>query len=255
MKETPNEAPAPREAVHTKRKTPASGDPFNEVESVILQRRSVRAYKSTQVPEYLVQRVLECGRYAPSAGNNQSWRYVVLRDPDLMQEMTEYCRTWAQRLSKINDATFPGSYTTKTAARVSQFFMTRVATSLMHPTGLMGLSELAEGRLDLWHGAPTVILLLVDKRGTGDPWLDAGICGTNMVLAAHSMGLGTCWVSFAMFLERSSKFKKIIGLEYPYKIASSIALGFPLGQPDGFVSRETHESLWLEKGGERKLVY
>jgi nitroreductase len=237
------------------RKIPASGDPYTEVESVILQRRSVRAYKSTQVPAYLVQRVLECGRYAPSAGNNQSWKFVVLRDPALMQEMTAYCRTWAQRLSKVNDATFPGAYVSKPAAKVSNFLMTRVATSLMHPTGLMGLSELAEGKLDLWHGAPTVILVLSDKRGTGDPRLDAGIAGTNLVLAAHGMGLGTCWVSFAMFLERSRKYKQLLGVEYPYRIATSIALGFPLGQPDGFVSREAHESLWIEKGGERKMVY
>jgi nitroreductase len=125
----------------------------------------------------------------------------------------------------------------------------------MHPTGLAGLAQLGTGEMGLWHGAPTVILLLVDTRGAGHPHIDVGIAGQNMVLAAHSMGLGTCWVSFAMFLERSKKYREAFGIRYPMRLASSLALGFPVGQPDGFVARETHETSWFEAGGERRVVY
>ena len=249
---TPQAKEAP---VNKARKTPVSGAPFNEVESVILQRRSVRNYRSTQVPEYLVQRVLECGRYAPSAGNNQSWTFVVIRDPALIEEMTAYTRVWANRLTKVMDPTFPGAVIPRAMASVNNFVMTRLATSLVHPTGLAGLAQLASGDLGLWHGAPTVILLLVDKRGTGKPYIDLGIAGQNMVLAAHSMGLGTCWVSFAMFLEKSRRFKKLLGINYPMSLATSLCLGFPLGQPDGFVPRETHETAWFEADGTKRLVF
>lgn len=238
-----------------KRRTPACGDSFNEVEDVILRRRSVRTFREKQVPEYLVQRILECGRFAPSAGNNQSWKFVVLRDPALIEEMTEYTRKWARWLSKAMDPTYPGAFTTRAVAFVTRFLMTRFATSAMHPTGLAGLAQLGSGELGLWHGASTVILLLVDTRGTGDPYLDAGIAGQNMVLSAHSMGLGTCWVSFAMFLERSRKYRDMLGIHYPMRLASSIAIGFPAGQPDGFVARETHETAWIEAGGTRRIVY
>jgi nitroreductase len=237
------------------RKIPASGDPFNEVESVILQRRSVRNFRSTQVSEYLVQRVLECGRYAPSAGNNQSWKFVVVRDPALIKEMTDYTVGWARKTAKMVDPTFPGALTTRPVAKVANLVMTRVAASLGHPTGLTGLSQLASGELGLWHGAPTVILLLVDTRGTGKPYIDVGVAGQNMVLAAHSMGLGTCWVSFAMFLEKSKKFRQLFGIEPPMRLATSLALGYPLGHPDGFVARETHETAWFEPGGEKRIVY
>ena len=56
---------------------------------------------------------------------------------------------------------------------------------------------IADRKLGLWHGAPTVILIFKDIRGVCNPDLDCGIAGQNMVLAAHSMGLGTCWVGFA----------------------------------------------------------
>jgi nitroreductase len=250
------EAPKGKKAAPArKRKHPASGAEFNEVESVILQRRSVRNYTKTQVPEYLVKRVLECGRYAPSAGNNQSWKYVVVRDPQLLSEMTDYTLMWARRLAKIVDPSFPGAMTTPKVSKVTNVIMTRVAASLGHPTGVQGLSQLASGDLGLWHGAPTVILLLVDTRGTGKPYLDLGIAGQNMVLAAHSMGLGTCWVSFAMFLDRSKKYRELFGIEKSMRLATSLSLGFPLGQPDGYVARETHETPWFEPGGERRIVY
>ena len=41
---------------------------FTETEKVILSRRSVRQYKKEQVPEFMVKRILEAGRFAPSAG-------------------------------------------------------------------------------------------------------------------------------------------------------------------------------------------
>jgi len=46
---------------------------YTETEKVILRRRSVRLYKKEQVPEFMVKRVLQAGRFAPSAGNSQPW--------------------------------------------------------------------------------------------------------------------------------------------------------------------------------------
>ena len=43
------------------------------------KRRSVRAYKPDDVPEDLLQQVLEAGRLAPSACNKQPWRFIVVR--------------------------------------------------------------------------------------------------------------------------------------------------------------------------------
>ena len=43
------------------------------------KRRSVRAYKPDDVPEELLQTVLEAGRLAPSACNKQPWRFIVVR--------------------------------------------------------------------------------------------------------------------------------------------------------------------------------
>ena len=190
-----------------KRKTPEPGDDFNEVEDVMLARRSVRAYRNKQVPEHLIHRLLEAGRFAPCAGNNQSWKFVVIRDADTIDGMTEHVQKWARRLAGFFDPTVPGALVGKRLANFNGKLFSRLAPGPMHPTGLAGLAEVAKGNLGVWHGAPTIILLLADTRGPGKPFLDVGIAGQNMCLAAHSMGLGTCWVSFAMFLEQSREYK------------------------------------------------
>jgi len=50
------------------------------VMEAIKKRRSIRSYKSKDVPEDVLRRVLDAARLAPSARNRQEWRFVVVRD-------------------------------------------------------------------------------------------------------------------------------------------------------------------------------
>ncbi|MDO9175158.1 MAG: nitroreductase family protein, partial [Actinomycetota bacterium] len=95
------DADAGTSITRARRQAPQPGDPFNEVETTILGRRSVRVYRDKPVPEYLVRRVLEAGRYAPSAGNCQSWKFVVVQDPALIAEMTAHVKKWAGYTSRF----------------------------------------------------------------------------------------------------------------------------------------------------------
>jgi nitroreductase len=223
---------------------PISED-WNEVERVILERRSVRIYKEKQVPEALVRRILEAGRYAPSAGNYQPWSFVVVRDKEIIDEMEKDARMMC-KMFKFMFAweTSPLGPISKYMAKVSAWML----PNMMHPMPFAAISFIADGTLTLFHGAPTVILLLKDKRGAGKPEVDLGICGQNMVLAAHSLGLGTCWVGFVELLRRNPKWKKRLGISYPYEMCEGIALGYPVGKPDGMVPREAHQSRWYENG-------
>lgn len=51
-----------------------------EVKDAIRERRSVRAYQSRAVPDDKLMNVLEAARLAPSAGNRQAWKFVVVKD-------------------------------------------------------------------------------------------------------------------------------------------------------------------------------
>ena len=59
--------------------------------SVIKNRRSVRKYLKKEVPDELLEKVLESARYAPSAGNYQPWEFIVVRNEPLKADLTEGC--------------------------------------------------------------------------------------------------------------------------------------------------------------------
>jgi nitroreductase len=59
-----------------------SGEFSMDVFTAISQRKSIRKYLDKAVDEAVVRKVLEAGRIAPSAGNRQDWKFVVVRDQE-----------------------------------------------------------------------------------------------------------------------------------------------------------------------------
>ena len=224
---------------------------FTPTEEVILKRRSVRLYQKKQVPEFMVKRILEAGRFAPSAGNAQPWKFVVIRDEKIISDMTSAVVRLLKLFRAVLDYRRKGFFWLRPLAEI----FIRLNRYELHPVPFGAVDLITRGKLGLWHGAPTVILIFKDVRGVGNPDLDCGIAGQNMVLAAHSMGLGTCWVSFAKTaFKYSLKWKRKFGISYPYRFVSSLAVGWPVGKPDGMVPRETHAIDWYENG-ERITIY
>lgn len=232
---------------------PESGAGFNEVEDVIFRRRSVRVYKKKQVPEYLIQRILETARFAPSAGNGQTWKFIVVQDQEMIREMEEDITYMCRKISKLF------YYLDDNSKRKSFFarLLMRLIPADTHPIPFMASHMIAKGEAGIFHGAPTVIFLLVDKRPPGDSAIEAGIVGQTIDLTAHSYGLGTCWVSFAKLLlkgKNRKKWKKRLNISYPYSLATTIAVGHAVGTPDGYVVRETKKTDWFDENGKFKIV-
>ena len=68
------------------------------------------------------------------------------------------------------------------------------------------------------------------------------------------MGLGTCWVSFTkLAFQYSRRCRKRLGITGPYQFITSMAVGFPVGQPDAMVARPAAPVDWWE-GGTMKVV-
>lgn len=235
----------------TRLRPPESGADFNAVEDVIYRRRSVRYYKDRQVPEYLVRRLLETARFGPSAANTQPWKFVVVRDPRMIEEMSADVIATCARVMRFFDYLDAGKEGKEWRARLLMRFL----PSMCHPVPFGAMKLMTEGKLGVWHGAPTVILIMVDGRSPGHPAIEAGIAGANLVLTAHSYGLGTCWVSFCTALAMQLKWRRRLGLRHPYKLMTSIAVGYPRGKPDGYITRETTAIDWFDEDHSFKVIY
>jgi nitroreductase len=60
-----------------------------ELYEAIKGRRSIRAYKPQDVPEEIVDKLIEAASFAPSAGNIQPWRFVVARNPEVKKKLAQ----------------------------------------------------------------------------------------------------------------------------------------------------------------------
>lgn len=57
----------------------------------IEKRHSVRSYQDKEIPEKILQQILEAGRLAPSAKNVQPWKFIVVKDKDLKKHLVPAC--------------------------------------------------------------------------------------------------------------------------------------------------------------------
>lgn len=87
---------------------------------------------------------------------------------------------------------------------------------------------------NMFQGAPAVIFIANPKNGTGA--LDCGLLGENMLIAAQSMGLGTCClggpIGFMKSNPEAAPYVEKLGFSADYDILYAIAVGYPDEAPD-----------------------
>jgi nitroreductase len=228
--------------------TYVEGMPWNPVEKVIMERRSIRKFKKEPLPDSMIRRILEAGRFAPSTGNQQPWKFTVIKSPEIIAEMEKD----AVRFSKL--ISFFYCYTEYKGLRrliskaMAKMTVLRFMSNLFHPVPFFVYPIAAEGKTLFFHNAPVIILMLEDTRGVSNPTVDIGVAGQQMCLAAHSMGAGACWIGFIKLLTYFPKWRKKFSIKYPYKLRNCIVFGWPLPKADKEVEREVQFVEWFEGG-------
>lgn len=227
----------------TLRELESPGD-WTPLEKTIFSRRSTRAFKKKPLPDFMIRRILEAGRFAPSAGNAQPWRFAVIKSPEILSEME------ADAVKTIKLVMFFLDYTRSRLRNIFLKplikFIIRLRHNELHPVPFGLMNAIAAGRAPVFHQAPTLILLFEDCRGVSSPPMDIGICGQNMVLAAHAMGASACWIGLIKLLMFHPKWKKFFNVKYPYRLNVCLAVGWPKVDSDRPVEREVQLVEWYE---------
>ncbi len=214
------------------------------VEKVLYKRRSNRLFKKKPVDRALLHRVLEAGRFAPSSGNCQPWKFIVITDPAVIREIEEAAMAVLNRFKNLYLAKDNKRHAGKSAlfTLLSLFMVNK-----MDPRPFAAMEKVDQDQAIYWR-APAVILLCKNTRGIANPDLDIGICAQNMVLAAHSLGLGTCIIGLAiepLNYPHLGELRKRLGITAPWQAVTSIAVGWPKGKIDGIVSRDNVPVEWI----------
>ncbi|MBU0991216.1 MAG: nitroreductase family protein [Proteobacteria bacterium] len=218
---------------------------LTDVERAIYERRSNRLFKDKAVPREVIERVLEAGRFAPSAGNCQPYKFVVIQDQKLIHEF--------ESLAMKTLRTFKNLYLDRDGKKplwksTLFTFLSYFMINKLDPRPFTAIEKADNRNNRIYFDAPCIILILKDKRGVSNPDLDAGICAQNMVLSAHSLGLGTCYIGLSiepLNYPLMAGFRKKLGIRHPFEAVTSIAMGYPKGKIDGVVKRDTPQVSWI----------
>jgi nitroreductase len=139
----------------------------------IFGRRAVREFTTEPVQQPLLRQLIDAAVQAPSAVNQQPWRFTVVRDRQLLKRISDESKAYMLRTSPV--------------ALASHHFQ----------------HILIDPKFDIFYGAPVLIVISAAESS----WAveDCALAAQNLMLAAHAMGLGTCWIGFAQSLSPGTR--------------------------------------------------
>ncbi|HDM67262.1 MAG TPA: nitroreductase family protein [Thermoplasmatales archaeon] len=192
---------------------------------LIKQRRSIRRFQDKPVEKEIIEEILQAGRYAPSAHNRQPWRFIVIINKEYIQELSRKVKEEIKSLlrKKIGKPR-------ELKNRENQVFLASIAYS-------------EEDKV--FFDAPVLILILTDDELFSVE--SCACCAQNMMLAAYSLGLGSCWIGLANILNLNKKHLEEIGVPEGYHIVAAIILGYPAEKTEKLPIRKLGDILkWID---------
>lgn len=177
---------------------------MNETIQTILTRRSNRSYLDKPVEKEKIDLILQCGVYSPTARGVQPWHFTVVENRRLLD-----------KISEINKR---------------EYFANNNQNAKM-----TGLTE----DYDNFRGAPMAIIIS-GMNGEKYAEVDCANATTNMAVAAHSLGLGSCYIaSFrpAFSAPEGESLIKELGIPDGYTPYFALALGYVKEPPQERAAR------------------
>jgi nitroreductase len=166
---------------------------MDNIMDIIKKRKSIRAYQDKPLARDLVDSILEAARHAPTARNLQELEYRVVTGKSVMEKLTGGMAVAIQK----------------------------VGMPLKGPTG---------ARPDFFHDAPLLIIVIAPKDNIFAP-TDAGLAAQNIMLYATSIGLGSCFIGLAKFIENDKELLKLLRIEDNMTIVAAVICGYPAEDP------------------------
>jgi len=176
-----------------------------QVLDTILQRRTVRSFRSDPVPPEHVEMVVDAARHAPTAGNQQPWRFLVVRDRERLDEL---------------------------GSRAVRHYLARYAEEV--GPGAPPLEEIRErvGRaVESALSAPVYVAVLADTTSPYPRYAvqDATLAAGNLMNAARALGYGT---GFFTTYFPDEVMRPLFGIPDHLTMVCLTPIGVPVEWPD-----------------------
>lgn len=179
---------------------------MNAVIENIITRRSIRNYRYEQISEEDINIILLAGSYAPNGTGTQSWKFTAIQNPEVMKKVNESIR---------------------------QALLSIPVVAETHPYIVSLIEKAKDENTNFLYYAPTFVIVsnLIDN---GNSMPDSALAIGNMMLVAHSLGIGSCWLNQLPGMTHMPMVRELLTeLDIPgdHIVYGSVVFGYPADEP------------------------
>ena len=185
------------------------GIKMKDIFEVIHNRRSVREYKSEQLKNEEIEKILDAGIMAPTAKAEEPWYFTVIQNKELLKEINE------------------------------------TSLEIMKNSGDEFLKSIANSRRNILHNAPTVVVVSGNEKASHIQ-ADCSAAIENMLLAAEGLDIGSCWIGLLASYFKDEK--NVANLKIPkgYIPLYGISFGYKTNNNQGNPKRNKNVINWIK---------
>lgn len=194
-----------------------------ELVRLMASRRSCRNFEERVVDRSILEDLVKIGTTAPSSTNCQKWTFTILPTRTAVMQFGDAIMGFFKRINKLAEK--------RLLCRILKILGKPQLDDYYrdhYPSVQEGIDDWEQhGRDRLFHGA-TAVVLIGSKPGASGPREDALLAAQNILLAAHTMKLGTCLIGYGVeALRNAPAIKKVLGIPKEESVYAVIALGHP----------------------------
>ena len=169
-----------------------------DIMELIKSRRSIRSFEDKEIPKELIEKIIEAGAWAPSAINMQPWKFIAITNKKVISD---------------------------------------IANAILVQMGADPLVQERKKTMKdpIFYSAPLLVVVLKKKENKWSE-IDCALAAQNMMLLAHSEGIGSCMIGRIKRIDAS----EFIEVAEGFEVHSSIVFGYPAETPE---ARERKEDI------------
>lgn len=166
-----------------------------ELIQAIKERRSVRKFSDKALSYDTIKELIETSIYAPNARGLEPWTFLVIQGKEEMKKISDAAKAYALTLLETN----PG------LRQFEKWFR--------------------DPEKNIFYEAENMVVIFGDKVS---PWymVDCSCAAENLMLLAHSQGIGTCWIGLCAPYFNQPEVKKAYGIPDNHELVAPIIMGY-----------------------------
>lgn len=187
---------------------------------IFKKRRSVRKFRSTPIPQEHIEKILDIARSAPTSGNQQPWKFLVIQDREKIDRLLKECVDSALERAKKREG--------------------------FDPSEEDSLRQQYQERIGNYLSAPVYVVVLVDKNSRYPSYniYDGTLAAGYLMIAAKALGYGTVFITDALPVDLV---KKVFAIPDNFVRICITPIGIPESWPDPPEKKPLHEFAVYEK--------